>query len=691
MASDRPDRVCPSKTERPAPRRRSVPTVDLLERRELFAVTPTDYEQYMLALVNRARANPAAEGQRLLALAQTDPVLKNATKNTDLALFLQKISTYPALPPLAFNTRLIEAARAEDARMLATNRQDHAPSGFLTNPAVATGADGQVYYNVTNASWSTGENIFAFSANVNANGMTDYVDYLHAGFAIDWGNPDFGHLENLMTPGPGGALGNGLRYTEIGIGLLGNAVPTVPAAPDGPNAGLDVGPTLVAQEFGWRSTGNAILTGDVYSDKNRNGFYDPAEGLGGVTIRAVGRAGQGTFQVNTWSTGGYSLPLPTGTYDVTASGGSLTSTRTATVAIGKDNVGWDVPITPTFKADVPLSGDFDGDGKADLAVFRPDTADWSYQASSTSTTTNVNFGWPGLDVPMPGRYDGGARTEVAVYRPTTAQWFISGPTGVRTYTFGWPGLDIPEPADYDGDGKTDLAVYRPTTAQWFVYRSSDAQVKVTTFGWAGLDQPVPADYDGDGKADIAIYRPTTAQWFDYRTSDAQVKVTTFGWPGLDQPIPGKYDADGKADIAVYRPTTADWFVFRSTDQGVTQTTFGWPGLDIPKPADYDGDGKVDVAVYRPNTGEWFLNRSRDGFSTTTFGQGGTTRTVASTLAVSTAIPSPWIGWNPPSPAAQSETGSGAIGRDQARPRPRRFVPQGPDRLLAHSHRMAITS
>ena len=68
------------------------------------AVQPTAAEQYFLDEVNRARANPAAEGQRLVALAQTDPVLKVATSGWDMGKFLQVLSSYAPEPPLAFNS-----------------------------------------------------------------------------------------------------------------------------------------------------------------------------------------------------------------------------------------------------------------------------------------------------------------------------------------------------------------------------------------------------------------------------------------------------------------------------------------------------------------------------------------------------------------------------------------------------------
>src|SRR4051812_22628636 len=57
------------------------PVLDDLEARWLLSASgadpyqPTAGEQYMLELINRARANPAAEGLRLLAIAQSDPVI----------------------------------------------------------------------------------------------------------------------------------------------------------------------------------------------------------------------------------------------------------------------------------------------------------------------------------------------------------------------------------------------------------------------------------------------------------------------------------------------------------------------------------------------------------------------------------------------------------------------------------------
>jgi uncharacterized protein YkwD len=268
---------------------------------------PTDLEQYMLELINRARANPAAEGQRLLALAQSNPLIHQATAGENLNLFVQEISSYAPEPPLAFDPRLIDAALAEDASMVAKDAQQHSSPGFLTNPSVAVDTDGQAYFPTGSTQWATGENIFAYSAGVTPSSATSYADFFEAGFLLDWGNPDFGHLKNLLAPGPAEANPSAgvYPYNEVGVGLI-TGTATKPSS-----TGLNVGPELVTQEFGWRQ-GTSFLTGMFYNDLAGTGFDQPGEGLGGVTITAKGTAGQGTFQAQTWSSGGYSLQLPPG-------------------------------------------------------------------------------------------------------------------------------------------------------------------------------------------------------------------------------------------------------------------------------------------------------------------------------------------------------------------------------------------
>ena len=137
-------------------------------------------------------------------------------------------------------------------------------------------------------------------------------------------------------------------------------------------------------------------------------------------------------------------------------------------------------------------------------------------------------------------YDGDGRTDVAVYRPQSGEWFISqsGSDGVvarRSWgAVASSGLgDVAVPADYDGDGLADVAVFRRATGDWFVSSSFDGSFRQISFGAAASshlgDTPVPGDYDGDGQADQAIYRATTGEWF-VRGSAGGVITTIWGLP-----------------------------------------------------------------------------------------------------------------------------------------------------------------
>jgi hypothetical protein len=262
-------------------------------------------------------------------------------------------------------------------------------------------------------------------------------------------------------------------------------------------------------------------------------------------------------------------------------------------------------------------GNFDSDGKTDAGGFRPSDNKWYIQRSSDGATFQPTWGL-NTDTLVPGDYDGDGNADVAVWR--NGIWHIRRSSDGTTYGSSWGVAgDIPVPCDYDMDGITDLAVFRPSTGDWFVMQSSNGVVFGVHWGANG-DIPVPCDYDGDCKCDFAVFRPSDGTWYILNSAGGMM-IKQFGL-STDIPVPGDYDGDGKCDIAVYRPSTNTWYICLSSNGTIRVQVWGASG-DIPVPGDYDSDGRDDVAVFRPSDGKWYILKSlNNGLKVLTWGTNG---------------------------------------------------------------------
>jgi hypothetical protein len=225
--------------------------------------------------------------------------------------------------------------------------------------------------------------------------------------------------------------------------------------------------------------------------------------------------------------------------------------------------------------DIPLTGDFDADGKADLATFTRSTATWVVYRSTQSGSV-FQFGTPGASLPIVGNFDGPGATQYGVFEVVNGmgQWTLTTASGgIRQYTFGMTG-DVPLTGDFDGIGRDQLALYRPSTGQFFVF--------------------VPNGGGPTGTAHVvATLQPNQI------------------------PVPGQYDnlyyaSNGlpyKTEAAVYDPNSGAFTIARPAGSIFPSQAVFRPG-DIPVPADYAGVGWAIPGVYRPGTGQFLVKSNQ---------------------------------------------------------------------------------
>ncbi len=202
--------------------------------------------------------------------------------------------------PLAFDGDLNEAADAHSKWMIAADKFAHEGIGD-GDPGDRIKAAGYVL----SGSWTWGENIAWMS--MNAGALNDEVLQLHKNLM---NSP--GHKANILK----------VAFREIGIGIQTGDYQGWKGA-------------FATQNFAKTGT-DLFVTGVAFDDKDGDHRYDPGEGLGSLSVKAV-KSGGGAVSTTTGSAGGYALALSAGTYAVTFSGGGF-ATTTKAVTVGSKNV-----------------------------------------------------------------------------------------------------------------------------------------------------------------------------------------------------------------------------------------------------------------------------------------------------------------------------------------------------------------
>ena len=113
--------------------------------------------------------------------------------------------------------------------------------------------------------------------------------------------------------------------------------------------------------------------------------------------------------------------------------------------------------------------------------------------------------------PMVGDYDGDNKADPAVYNLANGRLFVWLSAAAYTLvtpvaTFQMAADDLPVAGDFDGDKLADPGTFRRQTGVWHIWLSSAGYYRVgpLSFGIDMNDAPIPADYDGDRLTDPAV-------------------------------------------------------------------------------------------------------------------------------------------------------------------------------------------
>lgn len=278
----------------------------------------------------------------------------------------------------------------------------------------------------------------------------------------------------------------------------------------------------------------------------------------------------------------------------------------------------------TRLSDQGLTGDFNGDGKTDMLVYRPTIAEWFVklsQGSSFSGGWHVTWGNTSGDIPLVGDMNGDGRDDIVIYRTngTFPNIFVNlsnGSTFTGTADSASWGLPSDQPiiGNFSGGGGEDIAVRRPSNATWYFnyYNGGfdNGTDRQATWGNAGTgDMPVAGNFNGSGAEDIMIYRASSSGWYvnlGYAFDGSTDFSTGWGNTSGDTPLVNDFNRDGRADLGIFRTGSyPNWFTKMSTGSGFTgtggfSTSWGEHDINTEKPlvGNFNGTGGGDVAMFR---------------------------------------------------------------------------------------------
>ncbi len=256
--------------------------------------------------------------------------------------------------------------------------------------------------------------------------------------------------------------------------------------------------------------------------------------------------------------------------------------------------------------------DADGDIKYTLITGNPSSSDTTYgnlaagDVKDASLTNNDNE----PDVAVAGDWDGDGRDEIALKRGSTYLLnYNNDGSSDDSFSFGRDD-DTPIAGDWDGDGRDEIGLKRGSTYYLNYGRDSDAEVSFS-FGQAS-DAPIAGDWDKDGRDEIGIRRGSKF-YLNYNNDSDSEASFSFGQDS-DTPLAGDWDKDGRDEVGLKR---LNKYYLNYDKNGKAEVSFSFgQASDIGLAGDWDKDHRDEIGIRRGNT--YYLTYDNNGTAEVSF-------------------------------------------------------------------------